>query len=227
MVPSKPPTDVLGLGKHLVRELGLEDGIDTLARWMSHYVAELIHEAENAPTEEKRSLAARKATGIILMIWDHRVSLPGRAYPLKSYENVITALNCLRPDNDDFGPHRYKFDTDQGYLAAILFDDFARLIVGILFLNLDSLEQRKKIDPLAVEALEEEEKTILAMLQKLNAVFISEAKAKSRSKKKQKKAVLSEFDLAEIIIRRIDSITTKLAKLKEELVKAKNTIPNG
>jgi hypothetical protein len=37
MVPSKAPKDVLGLGIHLVRELGLADSNDTLGRWICTY----------------------------------------------------------------------------------------------------------------------------------------------------------------------------------------------
>jgi hypothetical protein len=34
---------IIDLGKMLVKELGLEPGGDTLARWMAHYLAEKIH----------------------------------------------------------------------------------------------------------------------------------------------------------------------------------------
>jgi hypothetical protein len=33
-----------------VRELGFEDGVDTLGRWMAHHLAELIDKAENGAT---------------------------------------------------------------------------------------------------------------------------------------------------------------------------------
>src|SRR5687767_11542563 len=88
MGPSKPPKDVLGLGQHLVRELDFEDGVDTLGRWMAHYLAELIDKAENGGTAAKRLRAHKSATETILKIWEHRTSLPGKAYPLAPYKDV-------------------------------------------------------------------------------------------------------------------------------------------
>src|SRR5258705_10014373 len=88
-VRSKPPKNVLGLGRHLVRELNLDDGIDTLAKWMAHHVAELIKDAETAPSGEKRSRASKRATETILKIWEHRELLPSYAYPLARYNEVL------------------------------------------------------------------------------------------------------------------------------------------
>ena len=43
----------INLGKSMVEELGLDPGVDTLARWMAHYVAEQIAIAENATGDAK------------------------------------------------------------------------------------------------------------------------------------------------------------------------------
>jgi hypothetical protein len=72
MEPSKPPKDVLGLGRHLVRELGFEDGVDTLGRWMAHHLAELIDKAENGVCATERVEARKSATETILKVWEHR-----------------------------------------------------------------------------------------------------------------------------------------------------------
>ena len=69
---SKPPTDILELGKYLVRELEFEDSFDTLGRWMSHHVAKIIHQAENGSTQQEREDAEKKAVDIILRIWEHK-----------------------------------------------------------------------------------------------------------------------------------------------------------
>lgn len=37
--PLKRSESVIALGKRLVEELGMEPGVDTLGRWMAHYVA--------------------------------------------------------------------------------------------------------------------------------------------------------------------------------------------
>src|SRR5690242_9787087 len=86
--PSKPPKDVLELGKHLVRELKLHDGVDTLGRWMAHHVAELITDAKRQRKGPKRTRAEKEATELILKIWEHREALPRHAYPLAQYEEL-------------------------------------------------------------------------------------------------------------------------------------------
>ena len=47
------PKDVLDLGRALVEELGLDPGVDTLSRWMAHYIAELIEDAETVKVENR------------------------------------------------------------------------------------------------------------------------------------------------------------------------------
>ena len=85
MERSKPPKDVLGLGQHLVRELGFEDSVDTLGRWMAHHVAELMDKAKNGPTKTERLTGGKDAVATILKIWKHRAFLPGVSYPLAKY----------------------------------------------------------------------------------------------------------------------------------------------
>lgn len=86
MVISKPSKDVLGLGRHLVRELRFEDGVDTLGRWMAHHLAELIDEAESGSTPAERLRARKSATETILKIWEHRASLPGRSVSARALQ---------------------------------------------------------------------------------------------------------------------------------------------
>lgn len=69
---------ILKLGRNLVRQLGLVRETDTLARWMAHHVAELIHDAETAQGDSAQGarLACQDA---IIALWAHRAGLPGRA----------------------------------------------------------------------------------------------------------------------------------------------------
>src|SRR6266478_1159297 len=131
---SKPPKDVLGLGRHLVRELGLKDRGDTLGLWMAHHIADLINAAEKERSPVKRRRAEKEATETILKIWEHRESLPSHAYPLARYEDLFKVLDRLQPSDN---PFRYGQDlgtrTDQ--LAANLFDNLSRLIICLLLMK--------------------------------------------------------------------------------------------
>jgi hypothetical protein len=66
---------ILALGRKIVEELGLEPSVDTLGRWMVHYIADLIVKAENATCEEK-SLAEKNCFEAIMVLWKHRAELP-------------------------------------------------------------------------------------------------------------------------------------------------------
>ena len=100
--------DVVSLGEKLVEELGFESGVDTLGRWMSHHVAELMTQAAEAEGQEQ--LQARKSCEeAILGLWAHRAALPG-TQPLSEFNPVFAVLRFLRgrnpyfmqvPDTDD------------------------------------------------------------------------------------------------------------------------------
>ena len=73
---SKPWTATVTLGQRLVKELGLDDGVDTLGRWMAHRVAELMQCAEQAETQAEREFAKQECSELILKIWERRDALP-------------------------------------------------------------------------------------------------------------------------------------------------------
>ena len=86
------------MGRKLVDELGAEP-VDTLSRWMAHYVAELIDAASNAAPEE-RAAAQRKCFETILELWGHRAELPDGRRPFENLEPIGGALESLDPDNE-------------------------------------------------------------------------------------------------------------------------------
>jgi hypothetical protein len=91
--------DVLDLGRALVKELGLDPGVDTLSRWMAHYIAESIEEAETAKVEGRPAKFARCAD-TILKLWEHRHYLPSGKRPFKDLEPILRAMESLDPTND-------------------------------------------------------------------------------------------------------------------------------
>jgi hypothetical protein len=75
MASSKPWTATVTLGQRIVRELGLDDGVNTLGRWMAHRVAELMQRAEQADTLTERESAKQECSELILRIWERRAFL--------------------------------------------------------------------------------------------------------------------------------------------------------
>ena len=213
----KPPKDVLGLGQHLVRELGFEDGVDTLGRWMAHYLAELISEAENGSTAAKRIKARKEAAATILKIWDHRTSLPGKAYPLAPYRDVLRVIDRLQPDSNTFRYFGRHADNKMEQLAADLFDGLSRLIIALLLMKIASGEKSVEAHPSATEALSETEQHVLTALQQWGDLFESTANSPGRGRKSKKGRDRAKVNLGEAAIRFVDSITATLVEIRSEL----------
>jgi hypothetical protein len=94
-----PSDRVLALGQKLVEELGLEQSVDTLGRWMAHYIADLVTKAETATGDEK-SVVERECSAAILALWKHRSELPDGRRPFQALEPVMRAIESLDPEND-------------------------------------------------------------------------------------------------------------------------------
>lgn len=102
----------LELGKKLTGELGLDQSVDTLGRWMAHYIAELIQDAEKANPQE-RPAKMRACSEAILSLWKHRHELPNGKRPFEELEPILKALESLNPDYDTpryFRPVRVAAD---------------------------------------------------------------------------------------------------------------------
>jgi hypothetical protein len=88
---SKQRIDVEALGRRIVDELGLEKGVDTLARWMAHYIAELMSTAAHAATTEERLRIEQQCAEIVLRVWERRSSWPS-GWPPAGAEELTRAL---------------------------------------------------------------------------------------------------------------------------------------
>ena len=95
----------ISLGKMLVEELGLEPGVDTLSKWMAHYVAEQITTAENA-TGDAKAGAEQRCFETVLKLWERRSLLPNGRRPFESFERIFRALDRIDPEK----PQSYYFD---------------------------------------------------------------------------------------------------------------------
>lgn len=116
VVKSLPSDGVLDLGRSLVDELGLGNSVDTLGRWMAHYVAGLIEAAKSGNESEKEAKAAA-ASQAILELWRHRHELPSGKRPFEDLEPIFFALTRLDPFDSTptyfRGPRWRAYDEDE------------------------------------------------------------------------------------------------------------------
>lgn len=104
-VTSSRSDAVLALGKRIVEELGPDQEVDTLARWMAHYIAELI-KATEAASGEARAARLAECAAAVLDLWKHRSRLPRDRRPLEDLEPILNALQSLDPGS---GRTRYYY----------------------------------------------------------------------------------------------------------------------
>ncbi|EPD88738.1 MULTISPECIES: hypothetical protein [unclassified Paenibacillus] len=89
----------MNLGKALVKELNLDPGVDTTARWMAHYIAEQIEIAEHSSGIQKQE-AEERCFETILKLWNHRSAFPRGSRPFENFEPILRTLARLDPEND-------------------------------------------------------------------------------------------------------------------------------
>lgn len=111
MENSEQQTKIINLGKQLVQELDPDNRVDTLSRWMAHYVAEKITKVEQMNLGTDKDAAEKECFETILMLWKHRWSIPSGKRPLEEFEPLLKVLKRLDPENPEPYLNRY-FDNN-------------------------------------------------------------------------------------------------------------------
>ena len=89
---------VISLGRRIVKELKLEDSVDTLSKWVIHYLAEKLVVAESIVGDE-RVVANKECFDLIVEIWTQRWSLPDGNTFLAKYRPLMDTLEKLTDRN--------------------------------------------------------------------------------------------------------------------------------
>lgn len=97
----KQYNDVLALGRLLVKELDLEQSVDTLGRWMAHHVSELIIEAEKNKRSDKSDVEDRCCEAV-LALWKHISVFPRGYRPIENIEPLLATIQALDPENQAY-----------------------------------------------------------------------------------------------------------------------------
>lgn len=111
MGKSEQQKAVLELGKLLVKELDIGKSVDTLSRWMAHYVAEKIKYSELLPDGPKKKNAEKECFSLILDLWKHRWNYKTDRQPLRDFNHLYEVLQSLDPEKNK--PYYYRFNNVQ------------------------------------------------------------------------------------------------------------------
>jgi len=86
--------EIIKLGEKLIKELDIEYSENILARWMAHYLAELIENINNSESDVEKKLLQKECCDIILKVWAQKEDLPIRK-PMDNLKPVIEILQVL------------------------------------------------------------------------------------------------------------------------------------
>jgi len=125
---------VISLGKRISEEFEQGNHPDTLSRWMAHYIAQLINEAENN-TEVKKKKAEKECFKTILKLWEYKSYFPDGKKPFKRFDVIFDTLEKLNPDNRNMFFYRNQSEDEEpdddlvkkSMRAAQIIDEAARV----------------------------------------------------------------------------------------------------
>lgn len=96
MDTSKPWSTTIALGQRILEELKLDREMDTLGRWLAHYLAEKMECAASAPDGTTGDADRRECVDLILRLWKCRQTWPLSA-PLKDIADRLDELLAPKP----------------------------------------------------------------------------------------------------------------------------------
>lgn len=145
MEKSESQEKVINLGKLLVKELNLDKSVDTLGRWLAHYLALKMSEAENALGKEK-AILEKECFDTILQIWNHRWKINANSNPIKNFEPMFEFLSKFNPNRNapfyynDLRDSRKTVTNEKSKVVSWLqvashFDKYARICVDYALAN--------------------------------------------------------------------------------------------
>ena len=87
--------NILKLGKKLISELELDDTSNTLARWMAHYIAELMASIEASKSDTEKAKLKKECCNLIIELWQMKDRLPFEK-PLDNAHEFLKILRVLK-----------------------------------------------------------------------------------------------------------------------------------
>ncbi|RBQ29472.1 hypothetical protein [Aliarcobacter vitoriensis] len=126
-------TKIIKLGEKIVDELLLSDGVDTLSKWMAHYIAELIEKAKYAEGEEKEKYE-KECFETILKLWGEMYKVPNAKAPLSRFEKIYELCDeMMSKDKYRYFHAKHEDDSNEFLVLAKVVDKLSKKIVQNAF----------------------------------------------------------------------------------------------
>jgi hypothetical protein len=216
--------EILKLGKKLIAELELVYTTNTLARWLGHYVAELIQTIYHCDDNDEKIKLKKECCNLILEIWDKRERVPFDK-PLSKLEPIINVLKLLKKREHPFISHRFSsnnrdFNNEHSNwinFSGIIKNNSERIYRKVLssMINSEVLEKDKEWIEEHGSFLSDDEKNIIEYLDSINEITISfgVGSGDDISEKEKMKNLFNDLE------EQINEQKEYLLKLKNEVLK--------
>ncbi|MGY0391695.1 hypothetical protein ACW5R3_03905 [Bizionia sp. KMM 8389] len=174
--------EILKLGKKLIEELELVYSVNTLARWLAHYLAELMNNIDKCEFKEEKSKLQKECCDIILEIWKKRERLPIEK-PTEKLKPIIDVISLLKKNEHPFINHKF-LDRRNGLKNS---NSSWLSFLGIVKTNSERIYRKSLISMISEELLEkdkewiekhggflsDDERSVIEYLNSTNEIIIS------------------------------------------------------
>ena len=147
------------LGEKILKELEGGTHPETLTRWMAHYLAEKLAEA-NAAQGTERAETQRVCAQEIVHLWEHRLALPIKNRPFSEFDTALRVLEALQQNETSSRYFRFFRDLDEEFpedneykkwvQSAVGIDSAARVIIRFYLSMITSASQERSEEWLAL-----------------------------------------------------------------------------
>lgn len=217
---------VLKLGKTIISELELDYTVNTLARWLAHYIAELIQKIETSTSEKEQEQLKKECCELILKLWSKRDRVPIKN-PTERLKPIISVLELLKENKHPFIP--FILPSNSKGIKSKTWSEFLKVVKenserifnkSLLSLVDDKiLEKDNQWVKKHSEFLSDEERIIIKYLNDINELEIKILDVSEGEIEKNDSEELDElFDQLESFI---DEQKNALLSLKQNLLKDK------
>lgn len=156
---------------------------------MAHHLAELIETAERSEGNDRQS-AEDRAVDLILKLWTNRRALPTPADPLAGYGPAIKVLASMVPGDDPWRVYGRRETSDD--LLREMYAALVHLVMSGLLLTRGP--EIRAIDNAEWQALTDEERELVAFLERWRAFFATPVPNQADMKSLYEKLINGDFE---------------------------------